>query len=165
MPNNGGIIHFLALQDNFLIILSILFPTYAIKFLRNNLLLFLLLQLCPTIKQRWDHKFLHGNMGCLIHLHIHIHTHAHTVFISFIFITSISHVNTGYAGEGRNGGSRAHVSWMATFLCGSKGLNNPGIWGMWSPSPESWKVLGSRKLLRHSNPQSVYREHSKWLGL
>lgn len=121
MPNNGGIIHFLALQDNFLIILSILFPTYATKFLRNNLLLFLLLQLYPTIKQRWDHKFLHGNMLCVIHLHIHTHTRTHIFFISFTFITSISHVNSGYSGEGRNGWSRAHVSWMATFLCGSKG--------------------------------------------
>ena len=108
-----------------------------------------------TINQRGGHKSLHGSMWCPIRPHTH--------FLKSVLSSSPQYPTWTLSTPVREGTEEAGCvfhEWHVLFVA-AKGLNHPGIWGMWSPSPESWKILGSGEFLpRDRNLQSVHTEHA-----
>ena len=90
-------------------------------------------------------------MWCPLHLHTH-------TFKNQFYLHHHDVLHEHWACRwGEEAGCMFH-EWQVLFVA-VKALNHPGIWGMWSPSPESWKLLGSREFLpRDRNLQSVHIE-------
>ena len=88
------------------------------------------------------------------------YAYTRTFKISFIFVTTISYMNTEHPSEGGSGGSRVRASRTARFVCGSKGSEPPGIWGAWSHLQRAEKHLAAGNFSPGTEICSQYIEHA-----